>query len=95
MSHKTRASVLKSSSACACDSVQIEALREIKATATSNGVHDLRWLSVPEAKKLEPSVHCVAALLSPSTGVVDGQECAADYALHLMLAELSSKDYDM
>lgn len=53
---------------------QIEALREIKATATSNGVHDLRWLSVPEAKKLEPSVHCVAALLSPSTGVVDGQE---------------------
>jgi L-2-hydroxyglutarate oxidase LhgO len=39
--------------------------------ARSNGVSDLQPLTGAEARKLEPEVACVAALLSPSTGTVD------------------------
>ena len=46
-------------------------LTSIKNKAEGNGVSDLRWLSGPEAKNLEPDLHCVAALLSPSTGIID------------------------
>ena len=35
------------------------------------GVHDLAWLSAAEARALEPALHCTAAVLSPSTGIVD------------------------
>ena len=35
------------------------------------GVHDLAWLSAAEAVALEPALHCTAAVLSPSTGIVD------------------------
>mmetsp|Transcript_11758 Transcript_11758/g.35268 ORF Transcript_11758/g.35268 Transcript_11758/m.35268 type:complete len:257 (-) Transcript_11758:1025-1795(-) len=52
---------------------QVEQLQSIKETAHQNGVKDLRWVSVAEAHSLEPAVHCVAALLSPSTGVVDSK----------------------
>jgi L-2-hydroxyglutarate oxidase LhgO len=39
--------------------------------AADNGVTDLRPVSVEEAREMEPEVRCVAALHSPSTGVVD------------------------
>lgn len=35
------------------------------------GVDDLQALSRAEALRLEPEVHCSAALLSPSTGIID------------------------
>jgi L-2-hydroxyglutarate oxidase LhgO len=35
------------------------------------GVDDLRWLSVADARALEPALACHRALLSPSTGIVD------------------------
>lgn len=46
-------------------------LQRIRAAAQGNGVEDLQWLSASQACALEPQLHCVAALLSPSTGIVD------------------------
>ena len=46
-------------------------LQSIKAHAEANGVHDLRTLSGEEARALEPGLNCEAALLSPSTGIID------------------------
>ena len=43
----------------------------IARQATAAGVLDLRRLGAPEAAALEPNVRAPAALLSPSTGVVD------------------------
>ena len=50
---------------------QVQALDGIMAKAAANGVHDLQKLSATEAQALEPALACEAALLSPSTGVVD------------------------
>jgi L-2-hydroxyglutarate oxidase LhgO len=50
---------------------QVQALDGIVAKAAANGVHDLQKLTAAEAKALEPALSCEAALLSPSTGVVD------------------------
>lgn len=55
----------------ATSSEQVRALDGILAQAGANGVQDLQWLSAAEAKALEPDLACHAALLSPSTGVVD------------------------
>jgi L-2-hydroxyglutarate oxidase LhgO len=46
-------------------------LAGISARAAANGVADLRMLSAAEAMALEPNLRCTAALLSPSTGIVD------------------------
>lgn len=43
----------------------------MRRAAAANGVSDLRHLSAAEASALEPQLRCTAALLSPSTGVVD------------------------
>jgi L-2-hydroxyglutarate oxidase LhgO len=50
---------------------QLQALDDIVAKAAANGVHDLQKLNAAEAKALEPALACQAALLSPSTGIVD------------------------
>ncbi len=55
----------------ATDESQHGKLRSIAETAAKNGVDDLIELTAAEAKRLEPAVACTAALLSPSTGVVD------------------------
>jgi L-2-hydroxyglutarate oxidase LhgO len=46
-------------------------LDAIRARAAANRVDDLRRLTEAEARALEPNLACTAALLSPSTGVVD------------------------
>ncbi|MES1265642.1 MAG: FAD-dependent oxidoreductase, partial [Variovorax sp.] len=46
-------------------------LAAIRQTAEKNGVHDLEPLGGNAAKALEPELACVAALLSPSTGIID------------------------
>ncbi len=46
-------------------------LAALQAKAAANGVYDLTWLGAAEARRLEPAVRCSAALLSPSTGIVD------------------------
>lgn len=50
---------------------QQQQLHGIVAKAVANGIDDLRWLDAQQARALEPALHCVAALLSPSTGIVD------------------------
>lgn len=50
---------------------QIPELEDLGAKAAANGVADLRWLDGAAARRLEPAVRCVAALLSPSTGIID------------------------
>jgi L-2-hydroxyglutarate oxidase LhgO len=50
---------------------QVPKLEALKATAEQNGVTDLEPLGGNAARDLEPELACVAALLSPSTGVVD------------------------
>ncbi len=46
-------------------------LVEIKGRAEANGVEGMRLLSASEATAMESNLHCTAALLSPSTGIVD------------------------
>ena len=56
----------------ATDAAQVPALAGIAERAAANGVRDLRWIrSAEDVKALEPQVTGVAALFSPSTGVVD------------------------
>jgi L-2-hydroxyglutarate oxidase LhgO len=50
---------------------QIPKLDQLRAQATANGVTDLVRMAGAEARALEPELVCVAAFLSPSTGVVD------------------------
>ena len=50
---------------------QLDALRRIGAAANANGVQDLRWLDAAQAQSREPTLRCVAALESPSTGIID------------------------
>jgi L-2-hydroxyglutarate oxidase LhgO len=46
-------------------------LNAILDKGLANGVDDLRLVSAEEAQALEPALACVAALHSPSTGIVD------------------------
>jgi L-2-hydroxyglutarate oxidase LhgO len=50
---------------------ETEKLRSIRAHAEANGVLDLQTLSGDKARALEPALNCDAALLSPSTGIID------------------------
>jgi L-2-hydroxyglutarate oxidase LhgO len=50
---------------------QVAQLEHIQKKAAANGVHDLQLLSREQARALEPELECHAALLSPSTGIVD------------------------
>jgi L-2-hydroxyglutarate oxidase LhgO len=47
---------------------KLDALRQ---QAALNGVDDLQFITAEEARKIEPNVESVGALLSPSTGIVD------------------------
>lgn len=53
---------------------QVARLDGIKDTAAGNGVDDLIRLSGDEVRGIEPEVHCLSALLSPSTGIIDSHE---------------------
>ena len=55
----------------ACNAAQVDELRAIRARALANGVADLQWLTRAEALALEPQLDCQAAVLSPSTGIID------------------------
>jgi L-2-hydroxyglutarate oxidase LhgO len=50
---------------------QIPKLKAIQDQALANGVADVRWLSAQEAMAMEGALKCVAAILSPGTGIVD------------------------
>lgn len=55
----------------AADDAQEVELRRIEARARANGVDDLRWIDAAELAGLEPALQATAALLSPSTGIID------------------------
>jgi len=55
----------------ATDASQEPALRALRQRAEACGVLGLQWLDAAQAQALEPELRCTAALLSPSTGIVD------------------------
>ncbi|WP_029008599.1 NAD(P)/FAD-dependent oxidoreductase [Azospirillum halopraeferens] len=55
----------------ATDGSQVAKLEAIRRQAAANGVEDLRLLDAAAVRALEPELHAVAALLSPSTGIID------------------------
>src|SRR2546430_6240624 len=50
---------------------ETEKLQSIRAHAEANGVAGMQTLSGDAARTLEPALNCDAALLSPSTGIID------------------------
>ncbi len=50
---------------------QVQHLERIRLKAAENGVDDLVLMDAQQARALEPELHCLAALHSPSTGIVD------------------------
>src|SRR5215510_13654135 len=72
---------------------ETEKLQSIKAHAAANDVLDMQMLSGEAARALEPALACDAALLSPSTGIIDShaymlslrgeaEEAGAAFAFH-------------
>ncbi|MDE2198880.1 MAG: NAD(P)/FAD-dependent oxidoreductase [Rhodospirillales bacterium] len=55
----------------ATSAAETEKLAGIKARAEANGVEGMALLDATAARALEANLHCTAALLSPTTGVVD------------------------
>ena len=55
----------------ATSEAQVAQLRGIIAKAAANGVHDLVLLTREQARELEPQLECIAAVHSPSTGIID------------------------
>ncbi|MBK0393194.1 NAD(P)/FAD-dependent oxidoreductase [Ramlibacter algicola] len=51
----------------------LAALRGLQARAVANGV-PVQWLEAREAIALEPALQCLAALHSPTTGIVDSHQ---------------------
>jgi len=52
------------------DDAEVAALHSLQQRAAANGV-PVQWLDAAHAHELEPALRCAAALLSPSTGIVD------------------------
>lgn len=63
----------------ATSQAEIAGLEKIAATARANGVDDLEWLDRVQARRLEPTLQCEAALLSPSTGIIDSHALMLAY----------------
>src|SRR5690349_9924088 len=75
---------------------ETEKLDGIRAHAQANGVEGMELLSGVAARALEPALACEAALLSPSTGIIDShaymlslrgeaEEAGAAFAFHTPL----------
>jgi L-2-hydroxyglutarate oxidase LhgO len=63
----------------ATEEAEIPGVEKIDAAARANGVDNLEWLSAAEARRLEPELNCIAALLSPSTGIIDSHALMLAY----------------
>jgi L-2-hydroxyglutarate oxidase LhgO len=61
-------------------------LRELERRSQANGVPGVKWLSGAELRELEPDVAGVAALLSPSTAIVDYPAIARSFAADVVSA---------
>ena len=56
----------------ATSDAELAVLSDLETRAAINGVHDLIRLDATQAREMEPALHCRGALLSPSSGIVDG-----------------------
>jgi L-2-hydroxyglutarate oxidase LhgO len=63
----------------ASSDLQKEELLSIKAKAHGNGVTDVIEIPAAEAMRMEPALRCVAALHSPSTGIIDSHALMLAY----------------
>lgn len=63
----------------AADAAQHGELEAIRARAHANGVPDVEWMTREAAIALEPQLACVAALGSPSTGIIDSHALMLAY----------------
>jgi L-2-hydroxyglutarate oxidase LhgO len=63
----------------ATSETEARAIDGIAAKAWANGVDDLRPISAAEAQALEPALACTAALISPSTGIIDSHRLMLAY----------------
>jgi len=63
----------------ATSDAQIPELEALREKARANGVDDLEMLDGDQARRLEPAVASVAALLSPSTGIIDSHALMLAY----------------
>ena len=63
----------------ATDQGQVPQLREILEKSHANGVSDVVEIPAAEAMRMEPALRCVAALHSPSTGVIDSHALMLAY----------------
>lgn len=66
---------------------QVSALRTLHDRGIANGVVDLQWLGAQAIRRLEPEVRGAAAILSPSTGIVDAHELMV-----ALLADFEAQD---
>ena len=58
---------------------QVAELESIRRKAHANGVADVAWLPRDQALEMESELHCVAALHSPSTGIIDSHALMLAY----------------
>jgi L-2-hydroxyglutarate oxidase LhgO len=58
---------------------EIPTLTDIMNKARINGVDDMELLTASQAQALEPALSCRAALLSPSTGIIDSHGLMLSY----------------
>jgi L-2-hydroxyglutarate oxidase LhgO len=81
---------------------ETERLDSIRAHAEANGVLDMQILSGEAARELEPALNCEAALLSPSTGIIDShaymlalrgeaEDAGAAFAFHTPLLRAKAR----
>lgn len=55
----------------ATEDTQITQIQKLLANAAGNGVDDLTLIDAAAARAMEPALRCKAALLSPSSGIID------------------------
>lgn len=63
----------------AADASQEDELEGIRRKAHANGVTDVARVSPAEVRAMEPELSCVAALFSPSTGIIDSHALMLAY----------------
>ena len=63
----------------AADESQLGELEGIQKKAHANGVTDVVWMTRAQTLALEPELSCVAALYSPSTGIIDSHALMLAY----------------
>jgi L-2-hydroxyglutarate oxidase LhgO len=72
----------------AADDEETGELQALFETGKRNGIEDLQMLSKQEIKKLEPNIDGVAAVMSPSTGIIDSHALMKHFVSGAISAEL-------